>query len=334
MPAIFITHPPAELAEQYGERALAGLQALGEVRINTTGRELTPEELIEAASGCVLIVSYRQTPAPAQLFASLPDLVSVTRCAVDVRNIDISAASAHGVLVTHASAGFIPAVAEWVIGAMVDLSRGMTAATLAYRDGCIPKLPPGRELRGATLGVLGYGQISRYLCELALAFGMTVMVTDPYVKADKPGLRQVEFAELLSSSDFVVSLALATDETENIFDATAFARMKLGAFFINASRGNLVDETALLHALDYGPITACALDVGRAADNMPTPSVAAHRKVIATPHIGAFTPASVAHQAMETVAQIADILRGRVPQGSLNAVYATRLARFSGAKQS
>lgn len=328
MPSIFVTHPPVELAEQYGERAIAGLRALGEVRLNTEGRELTQPELIAAAHGCEVIVSYRQTPAPAQLFASLPRLVALSRCAVDIRNIDIPAASQHGVLVTHAGAGFIPAVAEWVLGAMVDLTRGISAATEAYHAGRIPRLPAGRELRGATLGVLGYGQISKYLCDLGLALGMTVLVSDPYAKVEKAGLQQVEFGRLLEQSDFVVSLALATAETENIFNAAAFARMKPGAFFINASRGNLVDEAALLHALDHGPIAKCAMDVGRAPDNMPTPALAAHPKVIATPHVGAYTPASMEYQALETVAQVAEILKGRAPTGSLNAAHAKRLERI------
>lgn len=328
MSSIFVTHPPVELAEQYGERAIAGLRTLGDVRLNSAGRELTQAELIAAAHGCEVIVSYRQTPAPAQLFASLPQLVALVRCAVDIRNIDIPAASEHGVLVTHASAGFIPAVAEWVLGAMVDVTRGISAATEAYHAGRIPRLSAGRELRGATLGVLGYGQISKYLCELGLALGMTVLVSDPYAEVDKPGLRQVDFDGLLAQSDFVVSLALATAETENIFNAAAFAKMKPGAFFINASRGNLVDEAALLHALDHGPIAKCAMDVGRAPDNMPTPALAAHPKVIATPHVGAYTPASVEYQALETVAQVAEILKGRAPTGSLNASHAKRLERI------
>ena len=328
MPSIFVTHPPVELAEQYGEPAIAGLRALGDVRLNSAGRELTQAELIAAAHGCEVIVSYRQTPAPAQLFASLPQLVALSRCAVDIRNIDIPAASEHGVLVTHASAGFIPAVAEWVLGAMLDLTRGISAATEAYHAGRIPRLSAGRELRGATLGVLGYGQISKYLCELGLALGMTVLVSDPYAEVDKPGLRQVDFDGLLHQSDFVVSLALATAETENIFNAAAFAKMKPGAFFINASRGNLVDEAALLHALDHGPIAKCAMDVGRAPDNMPTPALAAHPKVIATPHVGAYTSASVEYQALETVAQVAEILKGRAPTGSLNASHAKRLERI------
>jgi len=94
------------------------------------------------------------------------------------------------------------------------------------------------------------------------------------------------FDELLAQSDFVVCLAAATEDTENLMNAAAFAAMQPGAFFINAARGNLVDEDALVAALDAGTIAGCALDVGRAPDQMPSPAVARHPRAIATPHIG------------------------------------------------
>jgi D-3-phosphoglycerate dehydrogenase len=183
-------------------------------------------------------------------------------------------------------------------------------------------------LHGATLGVIGYGQIGRYLCELALALHMRVLVADPYAKVPGGGVVQVELAHLLSESDFVACLAIASDETENLMNASAFAKMKPGAFFVNASRGNLVDETALLHALDKGRLAGCAMDVGRAADQMPSPALARHPLVVATPHLGGLTPQATLHQALETVAQVAEILKGRAPTGAVNAVQASRLVRF------
>jgi D-3-phosphoglycerate dehydrogenase len=104
--------------------------------------------------------------------------------------------------------------------------------------------------------------------------------------------------------------------------------MKPDAFFINASRGNLVDEVALLQALDSGHIAGCAMDVGRAPDQKPSPKLARHPKVIATPHIGGLTPPAIEHQALETVSQVAEILQGRVPAGAVNAASATRLGRL------
>jgi D-3-phosphoglycerate dehydrogenase len=328
MPNIFLTHPEEARRLYYGDKALAGLRALGDVRLNEAGRELSTPELIEAARDCELIVSYRQTPGQAALFAGLPALVAFSRCAIDIRNVDVPAASAHGILVTQASAGFIPSVSEWVIGAIIDLCRGISTATEAYHAGRVPAAPMGRELRGATLGVIGYGQISRYLGPLAQALGMRVLVSDPYVQSTPEGIARVELSHLLAESDHVVCLAVATEETENLMNAQAFARMKRGAFFINPSRGNLVDEAALLHALDSGHIAGCALDVGRDPDQMPTPALARHPLVIATPHVGGLTPQAIEHQALETVAQAAEILQGRAPKGAVNTAQATRLARL------
>jgi D-3-phosphoglycerate dehydrogenase len=101
--------------------------------------------------------------------------------------------------------------------------------------------------------------------------------------------------------------------------------MKRGALFLNPSRGNLVDEAALLAALEGGQIAGAAIDVGRAPDQMPSPALAAHPKVIATPHVGGLTPAAIEHQSLETVAQAAEILAGRAPQGTVNADAASRL---------
>lgn len=303
----------------YGERALAGLRALGEVKLHQGAAPLAGEALVRAAADCDLIVSYRQSPAPAALFESLPRLVAFQRCAVDIRNVDVAAASRAGVLVTQASAGFAAAVAELVLGFMVDLARGVTASALAYRGGTAPVPGIGRQLAGSTLGVIGYGAIGRRLAMTGVALGMRVLVTDPYVRADEPGVEQVALAQLLHGADFVVPLAVATAETENLIGAAEFAQMKPGALFINVSRGNLVDEAALAQALDSGRIGGCALDVGRAPDQMPTPALAARADVIATPHLGGLTLQAIEHQALETVAQAAEILGGRAPKGAVNA---------------
>lgn len=328
MSHIFLTHPPLALGNYYGEKALAALREFAEVKLNPLGRELGADELAEHAQGCAVIISDRQTAAPGELFDFLPDAIAFARCAIDIRNIDVAAANRHGVLVTQASAGFIPSVAEWVVGVMVDLSRGISAAVRAYRAGEVPEARMGRELRGATLGVIGYGQIARYLCPLGVALGMRVLVSDPFAKVSEAGMAQTDLVSLLAQSDYVVCLAAANEQTENLMGAAAFERMRPGAFFINASRGNLVDEAALLRALDAGRLAGCAMDVGRAADQMPTPALAAHPKVIATPHIGGLTPQAIEHQALETVAQARAILAGEVPPGAVNAQSASRLARL------
>ena len=330
MANIFLTHPPEALANYYGDRAVAGLKALGEVRFNPAGRELSTPELIAAARGCEVIVSYRQTPGEAALFQGSPDLVAFSRCAIDIRNVDVPAASAAGILVTQASAGFVAAVSEWVIGAMVDLGRHLSKSTESYHAGRVPAGVMGRQLKGSTLGILGYGRIGRNLADLGLALGMRVLVFDPHAKPENPKVEQREMPAVLAESDFVVCLVVANDRTEKLVNAAAFAQMKPGAYFINASRGNLVDDDALRAALDSGRLAGCALDVGRAPDQMPMPDLARHPQVIATPHTAGLTLPSIEHQSLETVAQVAEIIQGRAPKGSVNAAHATRLARLRG----
>ncbi|MEI6001429.1 hydroxyacid dehydrogenase [Paraburkholderia bengalensis] len=329
MNKVFVSHPRHMLDHYFGARAAAALAKFADVTYNTEDRELTPAELAHAARDADVIIAYRQTPGPRALFEALPKLAAFVRCAVDIRTIDVDAASELGVLITQASAGFVPSVSEWVIGAMLDLARGTTAYAKAYHRLEAPAPKMGRELRGSTFGVIGYGQISHYLCNLALAFGMRVIVSDPYATIDDARVHQVGLDDLLAESDFVVCLAPATPQTANLMDARAFAAMKPGAYFINAARGELVDDAALLAALERGHLAGCALDVGRAADQMPSPSLAAHSRVIATPHIGGLTPGAIEHQSMETIAQTEALFQGRMPVGAVNAAHAFRLSGFA-----
>ena len=316
---ILLTHSPEAMANYYGERALASLRKAGEVKLHNGSESLEGKALIEAARDCELIVSYRQSPAPAQLFESLPKLVAFLRCAIDIRNVDVAAASKAGVLVTQASAGFVTSVTELVLGFMVDLSRGITESAHWYHHGRVPKAKMGRELKGSTVGVIGYGAIGREVVRVCKALGMRVLVHDPYQQVE-----QVKLDQLLRESDYLVPLAVATAETENLIGKDAFAKMKDGAFLINVSRGNLVDEAALEAALDSGRLAGCAMDVGRAPDQMPTPRLAAREDVLATPHTAGLTQPAIEHQSMETAAQAAEIVQGRAPKGAVNAQHWTR----------
>jgi D-3-phosphoglycerate dehydrogenase len=316
------------LANYYGERALGELQKLGEVRLNETGGILDARSLAEAARGCAIVVSDRRTAGPAEFFRSAQDVAAFLRVAVDIRNIDVEAASAAGVLVCHATPGFAASVAELALGMMVDLARGISRSVAEYRAGASPQARMGRQLKGTTLGIIGYGEIGRYLAPLGLALGMNVLIADPYTKPEDPALRHVTFETLLAESDFVICLAIANEQTENLMNAAAFALMKPSAFFINLSRGNLVDEATLERALQERKIAGAAMDVGRAPDQMPSPDVACRADVIATPHIGGLTPEAIEHQAFDTVRQVADLVAGRVPQGAVNAASACRLARI------
>ena len=132
----------------------------------------------------------------------------------------------------------------------------------------------------------------------------------------------------MASSDFVTCLAVATAETENLMNAAAFARMRRGAFFLNLSRGNLVDEEALEEALDEKRIAGAAMDVGAAQDQKPSLRLARRADVIATPHIAGLTPSAIEHQAFDTVEQARALIAGEMPPGAVNAEKATRLSRL------
>ena len=326
---ILLTHTPEKRANYYGDKALAGLRELGEVRLHEGDEPLDEAHLIAAAKGCAVIVSDRATPGYARLFAEAGDLVAFVRGAVDIRTVDVEAASRAGVLVTRASPGFVAAVAELTLALMIDLARGVSDHVAAYRAGLPPQPRMGVQLAGATLGVIGYGAIGRRLARLGRALDMRVLVADPYVTAVESGVAQVALDELLAQADFVVCLAVATEETEKLMGAAQFARMKPGAYFVNVSRGDLVDEAALAEALWDGRIAGAAMDVGRAPDQMPTPALARLPNVIATPHVAGLTPQSIQHQALETVEQVRRIVRGEAPEGAVNADRATRLKRLT-----
>lgn len=321
---VLLTPTPDFRRQYYGERALNGLKAVADVKLHEGAAVLDAAGLVAAAQDVDIIVADRVTEGRGEIFAKLPKLRAMVRCAVDIRNIDIAAASAVGVLVTRASPGFIPAVAELAIGYMVDLSRGVSRATADYHAGRKPDVVMGRQLSGSRIGIIGYGSIGRYLAPLAKALGMAVMVADPFVKIDDPAIEHLPLDDMLARADYVVCLAIANEATENLIGAAALARMQPHAFFVNLSRGNLVDEAALAAALRENRIAGAAMDVGRAPDQMPTPELAKLPNVIATPHTGGLTPQAIEHQALETVRQVAAIIKGEAPTGAVNTEHWTR----------
>lgn len=316
---LLLTHTPLARATYYGARPLELLRGLVDLRLHEADAPLSPDGLIAAAREVDLVIADRATPVPGAVFAGLPALRALMRTAVDIRNIDVEAASAAGVLVTHAEPGFVEAVVELALGFLVDLSRDISRAVSDYHDGRTPEIRMGRQLSGAAVGIIGYGRIARHLAPVLAAMGVTVLVSDPYAQVDDPRFIKLPMDDLLARADYVVCLAVATEETENLLDAAAFARMRRDAFFINLSRGNLVDEAALAAALTEGRIAGAAMDVGRAPDQMPSPGLARLPNVIATPHIGGLTPSAAESQAMDTVRQVQAILKGEVPPGAVNA---------------
>lgn len=321
---VLLAHTPQMRRDYYGERSLRGLRALADVKLHEGAEALDAAALVEAAGDVDIIVADRMTQGPGAIFPRLPKLRAFVRCAVDIRNIDVASASAAGVLVTRASPGFVPAVAELALGFMVDLSRGISRATADYHTGRAPEVIMGRQLAGSRIGIIGFGSIGRYLAGLAKALGMEVMVADPFVSIDDAAIRHLPLDDLLARADYVVCLAVANEATESLIGQAALARMQKHACFINLSRGNLVDEAALADALRERRIAGAAMDVGRAPDQMPSPDLAGLPKVIATPHVGGLTPEAIEHQASETVRQVAEIIRGNAPVGAVNAENWTR----------
>jgi D-3-phosphoglycerate dehydrogenase len=321
---VLLTHTPQARRHYYGERSLSGLQALAQVVLHDADDALDAAGLIEAARDVDTIVADRLTEGPGEIFPRLPKLRAFVRCAVDIRNIDVEAASAAGVLVTRAGPGFVPSVAELALGFLVDLSRGISRATADYHAGQLPEVMMGRQLAGSRLGIIGYGSIGQYLAPIGIVLGMEVVVADPFATVNDVRIKHVSLEELLERSDYVVCLAVANESTENLIGQAALARMRPHAFFINLSRGNLVDEAALTIALREKRIAGAAIDVGRARDQMPTPELARLPNVIATPHIGGLTPPAIESQSLETVRQVEAIINGKVPAGAVNAEHWTR----------
>ena len=282
---IFLTHVPDMLENYYGPRALAEMRKLGEVRLNTSGKVLDAKALAEAAKGCEIIVSDRQTPGPAEFFPLAPDCCAFLRVAVDIRNIDVEAASREGVLVTRATPGFMASVSEMAIGMMIDLR-----ARHHRRD---HRLPQRRGSRAAQ----GRPAPRRDRRHHGLRRDRAAPRADLRgARHEGAGVRSVRQGRgharctrcrsdtLLAESDFVICLVIANEQTENLMNAANFARMKKSAYFLNLSRGNLVDEAALMQALEKKQIAGAAMDVGRAFDQKPSLDLARRADVIATPH--------------------------------------------------
>ncbi len=325
---VFLTHN-AEDREAYFGRALPELEAIADVRLNETGRDLTTPELCAAAGGCEVVVAHRSTPGERALFASSPGLLAFLRCAVDISTIDVDAASAHGVLVARADHSYVASTAELALGLMLDVERNIAASTADYRSGATPPQRSGRQMRGKVAGIIGYGRIGSYLADLLVGLGMKVLVTDPFVDPPRDGaVLSVELPDLLRAADVVFPLAPGGPATTELIGAAELGHMKPGATLVNVSRGELLDEDAVATAVRSGRLGGLAMDVGRSGDQRPSSALAAMPGVVATPHLGGLTPENADAQAASSVEQVAAMRRGDVPPRSVNAESARRLRRW------
>ena len=326
---VFLSHNPEDLGVYFkkAHAALADNERV-ELIVNPLERNLETDELIEAAAGCQVLVCHRATHGKAPLFEQLSELALFIRPQVDVSDVDVAAATANEILVVNSVPAFIPATAEMALALMLDLARDVTSSTLDFKAGRMPPSNMGRQLNGSTAGIIGYGAIGSYLAEKLVALGMRVLVNDPYVTAENKQVEQVELEVLLANSDFVIPLAVANEESENLIDEDAIALMKPDAYFVNVSRGNLVDEKALERAYREQRVAKIGMDVGRGPDQRPSQHLAELEGVVATPHLGGLTVQNAETQAWSAVEQVETLLKGEMPPRPVNPTSTGRLLKL------
>jgi D-3-phosphoglycerate dehydrogenase len=249
----------------------------------------------------------------------------IVRYGIGVDTIDIAAATERGILVANVPDYCLDEVSDHALALLLMLSRQMIPAMVLAREDTWPvsKMPPLHRLRGQTCGLVGCGRIGSLLAGKVRQLGMSVIIHDPYLseaRAHEMGAELVSFDALLPRADFISLHAPLTDETHHLFDAVAFARMKKTASIINTARGGLIDETALLAALDDGQIFGAGLDVMESETEVTQVRTALvhHPKIIVTAHT-----AWLSQQARETlqlraVEQVLACLKGKRPYGLIN----------------
>lgn len=253
---------------------------------------ISAEELGKIINEYDAIIVRGRTRVTPEVFNAAKKLKVVGRSGVGVDNIDLKSAKEHSVIVVNAPVATTRAVAELSMGFIFALSRELSRADTSIKGGAwLKKEFEGVELDGKTLGIIGVGRIGTTVARMALAMGMHVVAYDPLVSPEIIqgwGGESGSMDEVLRKSDFITIHTPLTDSTRNLIDETIFNKMKDGVRIICAARGGIIDENALLNALNSGKVAGAALDVF--ASEPPTESnLVKHPKVIATPHIGGQT---------------------------------------------
>ncbi len=313
------------VADDVNEEKLAPLVEAGftvEKRI-----KLSAEELAEALKDFDGLIVRSETKVFGDLMDVLPKLRVIGRAGVGVDNIDVKGATARGIVVMNAPDGNTITTAEHTIALLVSMARNVPQAHALLQTGVWNKKKfVGVELNGKTLGVIGLGRIGRHVAKIAKGFGMNIFAYDPFVSIEQAkdlGFEVGSLDDVFGHADFLTIHTPVTDETRNIIGIDAFARMKTGVRLVNCARGGLVDENALLEAIENGTVAAAALDVF-ATEPLPYDSPLLNNpKIITTPHLGASTT-----EAQEGVAfTVAEQMRDYLLSGELrNAVNAPSMA--------
>lgn len=307
------------------------LQAAGLDLLRESGAEvrvLTEEErprLAELLPGCDALVVRSMTRVTRAVLEAGRDLRVVGRAGIGVDNIDVAAATERGVLVVNAPTANLLSATEHTFALLLAAARNVPAADASMKAGeWDRKRFVGLELHGKTLGIVGFGRIGQKVAERARAFGMEVVAADPYLDpgvARRIDVELVELAALLARSDVVTLHTPLTESTRGILSAERIRAMKPGALLVNCARGGLVDEAALVEALDSGRLAGAGLDVF--AEEPPRdPALARHPKVVATPHIGAQTGEAQTRIAVETCRMVLAALDGSLAVTAVNLPFA------------
>ncbi|WP_396611205.1 phosphoglycerate dehydrogenase [Haloferax sp. S1W] len=301
----------------------AGLDRLRDAGYEVeTAYEVEGDALLEAVSDANGLIVRSGTQVTSEVFEAAPDLVIVGRAGIGVDNIDIEAATEHGVIVANAPEGNVRAAAEHTVAMGFAAARSIPQAHVRLKDGEWAKSDYlGNEVNGKTLGVVGLGRVGQEVAKKLGSLGMDIVAYDPYIgqeRAEQLGAELVEFDDCLSRADFLTVHTPLTSETEGLISTDELATMGSG-YLINCARGGVVDEAALAQAVEDGVLDGAAVDVFAdepvSADN-PLLSV---DDIVVTPHLGASTSAAQENVAVSTADQVIAALREEPVMNALNA---------------
>jgi D-3-phosphoglycerate dehydrogenase / 2-oxoglutarate reductase len=282
---------------------------------------ISPEELVKIAGDYDALIVRGRTKVTPEVIESGKKLKVIGRAGVGVDNIDLDSARKHSVTVVNAPVSTTLAVAELTFGLLLATAREFPRADAAMKKGeWLKKEFEGVELNGKTLGIIGFGRIGMEVGKRAAAFGMSVIAYDPFVSEEDIKSRGGEPAtlqELYEWSDFI-SLHLPLNvQTRDLIGQMALSEMKNGVRIISAARGGIIDEPALVAALNSGKVTAAALDVFSKEPPGVTDLVR-HPRVITTPHIAAQTVEAQARAAEDIAHEVLSALRGEPLRWKVN----------------
>jgi D-3-phosphoglycerate dehydrogenase len=297
--------------------AAAGIKLLEQAGAVTANSKITPAELMDALPQFDALVVRSRTKVTAAVVAAGTRLKVIGRAGVGVDNIDVPAALARGIVVVNSPMAASISVAEHTLALMLALARQVPAADASLKAGRWEKSAfMGTELNGKVLGLLGLGRIGALVANRAVAFGMRVVAYDPALAPEQIAERNAEaasFDQVLAQADYLSLHLPLSAGTHKLIGADQLARLKPGARVICAARGGVLDEAALAAALDAGRVAGAALDVFEHEPPMPG-SLAAHPKVIATPHVGAQTAEAQMRAGVAIAEEVVAVLAGRDPR--------------------